>query len=146
MRKFEIVSKYKDEGVNLPKRASKDSAGYDFEVIEEVTINPGEIKLVPTGVRALFPKEEVLLMFPRSSLALKRGLMMSNGVGVIDADYYHSDNEGHIMIPLYNFTKEDITIRKHERISQGIFTKFLKTDTDNDNSTVRLGGFGSSGK
>ena len=146
MRKFEVVTKYLDASVNLPQRASKDSAGYDFEVIEEVIINPGEIKLVPTGVKALFPSNEVLLMFPRSSLALKRGLMMSNGVGVIDADYYYSDNEGHIMVPLYNFTDAPITLKKHERISQGIFTKFFKTDSDEDNGVIRSGGFGSSGK
>ncbi|HHW79642.1 MAG TPA: dUTP diphosphatase [Acholeplasmataceae bacterium] len=146
MRRFEVVSKYVNQKVNLPVRASKDSAGYDFEVIENVEIMPGEIKLVPTGVKALMPKSEVLLVFPRSSLGMKKGLMMSNGVGVIDADYYYSENEGHIMIPLYNFTQNTVKINAYERVAQGIFTNFYKTTGDDDNHTVRLGGFGSSGK
>lgn len=146
MRKFEVVSMFINNKVNIPKRASKDSAGYDFEVIEKVVIEPGEIKLVPTGIKVLMPKNEVLLVFPRSSLGMKKGLMMSNGVGVIDADYYYSDNEGHIMIPLYNFTKETVTIEPYERVAQGIFTNFYKTSGDDDNHSVRLGGFGSSGK
>lgn len=146
MRKFEVVSKFLNNEVNIPKRASKDSAGYDFEVIEETIIEPGEIKLVPTGLKILMPKNEVLLVFPRSSLGMKRGLMMSNGVGVIDADYYYSENEGHIMIPLYNFTNKSVTIKAYERVAQGVFTNFYKTTGDDDNHTVRLGGFGSSGK
>src|SRR5690554_4569748 len=124
MRKFEIVSKYNNTKINLPKRASKDSAGYDFEIIERVEIKPGEIKLAPTGLRILMPKNEVLLVFPRSSLAMKKGLMMSNGVGVVDADYYGSENEGHLMIPLYNFTNETVVIEQYERVAQGIFTNF----------------------
>lgn len=146
MRKFEIVSKYNNTKINLPKRASKDSAGYDFEIIERVEIKPGEIKLAPTGLRILMPKNEVLLVFPRSSLAMKKGLMMSNGVGVVDADYYGSENEGHLMIPLYNFTNETVVIEPYERVAQGIFTNFYKTTGDDDNNTIRLGGFGSSGK
>lgn len=146
MRRFEIISKYKDVSINIPKRASKDSAGYDFEIIERLEIKPGEIKLAPTGLRILMPKNEVLLVFPRSSLAIKKGLMMSNGVGVVDADYYGSENEGHLMIPLYNFTNETVVIEQYERVAQGIFTNFYKTTGDDDNNTIRLGGFGSSGK
>lgn len=146
MRKFEIVSKYNNTKINLPKRASKDSAGYDFEIIERVEIKPGEIKLAPTGLRILMPKNEVLLVFPRSSLAMKKGLMMSNGVGVIDADYYYADNEGHIGIPVMNIKNEDVLVKKGERIAQGIFTNYFKTTDDESNETSqRLGGFGSSG-
>ena len=146
MRKFEIVSKCNNTKIKIKKRASKDSAGYDFEIIERVEIKPGEIKLAPTGLRILMPKNEVLLVFPRSSLAMKKGLMMSNGVGVVDADYYGSENEGHLMIPLYNFTNETVVIEPYERVAQGIFTNFYKTTGDDDNNTIRLGGFGSSGK
>jgi len=101
--------------------------------------------LVKTGIRVKMPKNEVVLMFPRSSLAIKKGLMMSNGVGVIDSDYYYADNKGHIMIPLYNFKSEEVLIKKHERIAQAIFTNYFKTTDEDQNDTVRLGGFGSSG-
>lgn len=145
MRKFEVVSKYKDSNVNIPKRQTKHSAGYDIESIEDVLIKPGEIKLIKTGLKAKIPNEEVILMFPRSSLAIKKGLMMSNGVGVIDSDYYYAENEGHIMVPLYNFTNKDVLVKKGERISQAIFTNYFKTTDELDDGTVRLGGFGSSG-
>jgi len=146
MRKFEIVSKYKNENITLPKRATKDSAGYDFAAIKSETIKPGEIKLIFTGIKVIMPKNEVLMIFPRSSLSLKKGLMMSNGVGVIDSDYYNSKNEGHIMIPLYNFTSKNVQIEKGERIAQGIFTTFFKTIDEETQFSIRLGGFGSSGK
>jgi|SRR5690625_2512297 len=143
MRKFEIVDGYID--INIPKRATKDSAGYDIEAAIDTVIKPGEIVLVKTGIRVKMPKNEVVLMFPRSSLAIKKGLMMSNGVGVIDSDYYYADNKGHIMIPLYNFKSEEVLIKKHERIAQAIFTNYFKTTDEDQNDTVRLGGFGSSG-
>lgn len=143
MRKFEVVEGY--ENINIPKRATKDSAGYDIEAAFETTIKPGEIALVKTGLRVKMPKNEVVLIFPRSSLAIKKGLMMSNGVGVIDSDYYYADNKGHIMIPLYNFRKEEVIIKKHERIAQAIFTNYSKTTNEEQNNTIRLGGFGSSG-
>lgn len=146
MRRFELITKYKKEDIALPKRATSLSAGYDLASIEVVTINPGEIKLVPTGLRVKMLKNEVMLVFPRSSLAIKRGLMMSNSVGVIDADYYFAENEGHIMIPLLNISKEAVTIQIGERIAQGIFTNYFKTsDDETDDSIQRLGGFGSSG-
>lgn len=143
MRKFEVVDGF--ENINLPKRATKDSAGYDIEAAEDTLIKAKEIVLVKTGVRVKMPKGEVVLMFPRSSLALKKGLMMSNGVGVIDSDYYYASNLGHIMIPLYNFKDEDVLIKKGERISQAIFTNFHKTTNEEDSGVTRLGGFGSSG-
>ncbi|HHT55340.1 MAG TPA: dUTP diphosphatase [Acholeplasma sp.] len=145
MRKFEVITKYKDENIELPVRATKYSAGYDLATIVDTEILPGEIKLVPTGLRAKIPTSEVLLVFPRSSLAFKKGLMMSNGVGVIDSDYYHAENEGHISIPLYNFTKETVFINKGERLAQAVFTNYYKTTDEEENHTVRLGGFGSSG-
>nr|WP_026390890.1 dUTP diphosphatase [Haploplasma axanthum] len=145
MRKFEKISKYQNEEFNLPERASKDSAGYDLASIVDEVIKPGEIKLVPTGLRAKMPKNEVLFVFPRSSLAFKKGLMMSNGVGVIDADYYYAENEGHISIPLYNFTSAEVIIKKGERLAQGVFTNYFKTVDDEAEDRIRLGGFGSSG-
>ncbi len=147
MRKFEIIEKYKDYDISNPRRATKHSAGYDLASIEDVEIKPGEIKMIPTGLKVLIPDNEVLLVYPRSSLGLKKGLMMSNGVGVIDADYYNNENnEGHIMIPLYNFSKETSSVLKGERVAQGIFANFQKTIDDDPDHQTRLGGFGSSDK
>lgn len=146
MRKFEIIDKYRDKNIKLPKRASTHSAGYDLAVTGSYEIDPGSIVLVNTGLRVKIPTKEVLLVFPRSSLGIKKGLMMSNGVGVIDSDYYNTDNQGHIMIPLYNFTSKKVYIKDGERVAQGVFTNFYKTTDEKINNTVRLGGFGSSGK
>lgn|SRR5690554_233654 len=145
MRKFEVVTKYKNENISLPQRATKHSAGYDLATAIDAEIKPGEIRLIPTGLRAKIPTSEVLLVFPRSSLAFKKGLMMSNGVGVVDADYYNAENEGHISIPLYNFTDKVVEIKKGERLAQAIFTNYYKTTNEEENDAVRLGGFGSSG-
>lgn len=147
MRKFEVIESFKHLNPILPKRQTTHSAGYDFAALEDVSINPFEIVLVKTGIKARIPENEVLLMYPRSSLAIKKGLMMSNGVGVIDADYYNNpNNEGHIMIPLYNMTKDVVLIAKHERIAQGIFQTYAKTTDDMPMDATRQGGFGSSTK
>lgn len=145
MRKFFVIDKYKDQGVEIPKRQTKDSAGYDLASLEEVSIKPKEIVLVKTGLKVSIPKDEVLLVFPRSSLGIKKRLTLANNVGVIDADYFNNnDNEGHIMVPILNFGEEIVTLTKGERIAQGIFVKFYKTDDDKVTKTNRLGGFGSS--
>lgn len=147
MRKFEIVKAYQDFEVLLPQRQTKHSAGYDLASIEDVEIQPGEIKMIPTGLKVLLPDNEALLIFPRSSLGIRKGLMMSNSVGVIDSDYYNNENnEGHIMVPLYNFSNKKVTVSKGERVAQGIFINYLQTIDDDPNHTVRLGGFGSSDK
>lgn len=145
MRKFEVVSKYLNDNIEIPKRATSSSAGYDLASSIEITIPKQKIVLVPTGLKAKIPKNEALFVFPRSSLGLKKQLMMSNGVGVVDADYYNNaQNEGEIFIPLYNFSDNDVTILKGERIAQGIFLAYQKTTDDETDYIVRLGGFGSS--
>ena len=145
MRKFEKVSYLIQENITLPQRQTLQSAGYDLSAYEEVTIQPGEIQLIPTGLKVQLGESEVLLVYPRSSLGIKKGLMLSNGVGVIDADYYNNtQNEGHIMVPLYNFKQSPVTISKFERIAQGVFQTFLKTEDDLPVSSERKGGFGSS--
>ncbi len=147
MRKFEVIESFKHLNPVIPQRQTTHSAGYDFAALEEVSIKPGEIVFVKTGIKAMIPNNEVLLMYPRSSLSTKKGLMMSNGVGVIDADYYNnSNNEGHIMIPLYNMTKDVVLIAQHERIAQGIFQTYAKTIDDVPIDSKREGGFGSSTK
>lgn len=162
-RGFEIVTKYQDKEIHLPERATKNAAGYDFEAAEDVVIptfwkklvaqvtrqsEPEEklVKpvLVPTGIKAYMGEDEYLQLANRSSNPLKRFLSLSNGVGVIDSDYYNNpDNEGHIMFQFTNFGLTDVTIKKGERIGQGIFLPFLKADNDRA-TNERTGGFGSS--
>ncbi|MGE4321236.1 MAG: dUTP diphosphatase [Acholeplasmataceae bacterium] len=146
MRKFEVVSKYQEQGVQIPKRQTEHSAGYDLASIEEIVIQPGEIKMIPTGLKVELPGDEALFVFPRSSLGIKKQLMMSNSVGVVDADYYNNpNNEGHIMVPLFNFGNQVTTIEKGERVAQGIFMTYKKTEDDDTEGILRVGGFGSSG-
>lgn len=146
MRKFEVVSQFAHLNPILPTRATEGSAGYDLSAVKEVAIDPKKIVLVPTGIKAFMPKDEALFIFPRSSLSIKRGLMMSNSVGIIDSDYYgNPDNEGHIMVPLMNITDQTVTIKQGERIAQGIFMPYLKTSDDEVKLAKRTGGFGSSG-
>lgn len=147
MRKFHIIKKYQYLNPVLPKRATSYSAGYDFSSLEEVTINPGEIVFIKTGIKVEMDKDDTLLIFARSSLGIKKGLMLSNSVGVIDGDYFDNENnEGHIMFPLYNFKDQPVTIFKDEKVCQGIFTKYQKTVDDEALSENRIGGFGSSSK
>lgn len=162
-RGFEVVTKYQNQEIHLPERATKNAAGYDFEAAEDIVIPTfwkqlvaqvtgkadQEEKLVkpvlvPTGIKAYMGEDEYLQLANRSSNPLKRFLSLSNGVGVIDSDYYNNpDNEGHIMFQFTNFGLTDVTIKKGERIGQGIFLPFLKADNDRA-TTERTGGFGSS--
>jgi len=146
MRKFEVCKGYEKANVVLPERKTKFSAGYDISSLYDLDINPGEIKLVKTGLKVCMNPNEVLKVYPRSSLGVKKGLMLANSVGIIDADYYSNpDNDGHIMIALYNFSSIPAHIESGERIAQGIFNEYLVTD--NDIATkVRKGGFGSTNK
>ncbi|MBS4912628.1 MAG: dUTP diphosphatase [Veillonella sp.] len=145
IRGFEVVSKYEDCDITLPKRKTTESAGYDIECAEDTTIEPGEIKLVPTGLKAFMNYDEYLAIHIRSSMAVKRQLMLANSTGIIDSDYYNNEeNEGHILIALYNMGKEAVHIEKGERVAQGIFSKYLIA-SDDDATGIRVGGIGSTG-
>ena len=142
-RGFERVTGYKY--VNLPKRKTKQSAGYDIESAVNVVINPGETKLIPTGIKVYMDENEWLGIYIRSSLAIKYGLILANSVAVIDSDYYNNpDNEGHLMVAVYNTKDEPFHVNKGDRVAQGIFTKYLTTDDDHAEG-VRTGGVGSTG-
>jgi dUTP diphosphatase len=145
-RKFELVAKFSEDLDLLPKRATANSAGYDLKAAETVIIKPGEIKLVPTGLKAFMQKDEVLYLYDRSSNPKKQGFVLANSVGVIDSDYYNNpDNEGLIYGQFMNITDKEIRIKKGDRIMQGVFSKFLTVDNDKTGGE-RLGGFGSTGK
>jgi dUTP pyrophosphatase len=141
-RRFEVVSTY--ENVVLPKRATRHSAGYDLHSVKETRIDPKQMGLVATGVKAYFGENETLLIYARSSLPMKYGLMLPNGVGVIDSDYVDNEsNEGELFVLLYNFTDYPVIIPKNERIAQAVFTPFLTVDDEPSPSSSRTGGFGS---
>ncbi len=144
-RGFEKISKYAGMEFTMPERKTKKSAGYDFCLPEDVVLEPGKLKLVPTGVKAYMEDDEYLGMHIRSSIAIKKNIMLVNNVGIIDADYYNNeDNEGHIMLALLNNGSEPVMLNKNDRIAQGIFYKYLVTDDDaRAEKTVRSGGFGS---
>ncbi|TWS98239.1 dUTP diphosphatase [Streptococcus cuniculipharyngis] len=145
VRGFELVSQFTDERL-LPKRETAQAAGYDLKVAEEVVLAPGEIKLVPTGVKAYMQAGEVLYLYDRSSNPRKKGLVLINSVGVIDGDYYNNPaNEGHIFAQMQNITDQPVTLAVGERIVQAVFAPFLLADGD-EATGVRTGGFGSTGK
>ena len=103
------------------------------------------VKLVATGIKAFMNYDEYLALHVRSSLGIKKHLMLANSTGIIDSDYYNNDdNEGHIMIGLFNFGQDSVTIEKGQRIAQGIFAKYLKA-TEDDAQGLREGGIGSTG-
>lgn len=146
MRRFKVVSRCKDMNVELPKRKTKKSAGYDFFAIEDFTLYPNKLCIVPTGVKAYMEDDEVLYLHIRSSVAFKRGVRMLNSIGVIDADFVDNpDNEGEISLGLLSHNDDIVHIQKGERIAQGVFHKFLITD-DDDAEGQRVGGIGSTDK
>ena len=143
IRGFEVVSSFEDAQINLPQRTTAESAGYDIECAETVTINPGEVKIVPTGIKAFMAYNEFLAIHIRSSIGIKRHIMLANCTGIIDSDYYNNeDNDGHILLGLYNLGTEAVTLEKGERVAQGIFTKYLVANDDEANG-IRRGGIGS---
>lgn len=143
-RGFELISTETNQEL-LPKRETAHAAGYDLKASNEITIEPNQIELVPTGVKAYMQDDEVLYLFDRSSNPRKRGLILINSVGVIDHDYYNNpSNEGHIMAQFKNITDEPVTIQTGDRIVQAVFAKYFVTDDDNANGE-RTGGFGSTG-
>lgn len=145
VRGFEVVTEYLNKEINLPERKTSGSAGYDFESAVTITIEPNTVGFVSTGIKAYMLEDEVLQMYPRSSLGFKKKLIKMNSVGIIDSDYYNNpDNEGEIKLILYNIGTEPVKILKGERIAQGIFIKYLTTEEAKPKAK-RLGGFGSTG-
>lgn len=172
--RLELISKYKDDDKLMPIRGTKDSAGYDLRSAEDIIVPsiwrlmlktdiekdtlleldkvPSVLKelgikptLVPTGVRIQLPKDKYAGVHARSSLPLKHMLLVANDEGIIDADYYYADNEGHIHVMLLNFAPFDIKIRKYDKLAQLVVKDFYKVVNDNVEDKERRNGFGHTG-
>ena len=138
----EIIAVY--DAIILPQRATAGSAGYDFFSPLTLSLKPSETILIPTGIRAEIEDGWVLKLYPRSGFGFKFRLQLNNTVGIIDSDYFHSDNEGHIFAKITNDTNEGKLVYIEEGIGfmQGIFVEYGIT-FDDDATDVRNGGFGS---
>ena len=176
MIKFEKVSKFKDEDIKMPERATTNAAGYDMAAAEDVVIPPyyqsitemcknsypensiltldmmkkvtdkpgARPALVSTGIKCELPTDKYLELSVRSSTPLKYWLILANGVGIIDADYYNCEaNEGEIFFQLINLSPYPIQIKKGDIIGQGIIKKYYKASNDTQFNKTRAGGFGS---
>lgn len=133
--------------IKLPQRATTGSAGYDFCCTAQITLQPGQGAKIPTGIRAEIADGWLLAIFPRSGLGFKYRLQLDNTVGIIDSDYFFSDNEGHIFVKITNDGKQDkvVSLDCGMAFAQGIFLPFGVTVDDNVTAT-RNGGFGSTDK
>lgn len=136
------------DDIKLPQRATSGSAGYDFYMPYNVGLASDDAVSIPTGIRCKMEDGWVLKVYPRSGHGFKYGVHLANTVGVIDADYYYSDNEGHIFVKVVNddpVLSKPVELVKGAAFCQGIFAEFGITDDDNVTS-VRNGGFGSTSK
>ena len=142
MPDFRIRAIY--DNIKLPKRATKGSAGYDFFAPFQIFLEAGEGIKFPTGIRVKIEEGWVLKMYPRSGLGFKYRFQFDNTVGIIDSDYYYSDNEGHINAKMINDNREGecLVVGAGEAFAQGIFVEYGITE-DDDVTAVRNGGFGS---
>jgi dUTP pyrophosphatase len=149
-RGFKVVAnehrKHPEVDIQLPQRGDNRSAGYDFYLPCDVILQPGERQLVFTDVKAYMQDDEVLMLYVRSSIGVKKGIVLSNGTGIIDASYYsNKSNDGNIGVSLFNTSDKEVVLQAGERIAQGIFMNYLVADNDEVLNAQRVGGFGSSG-
>ena len=150
IRGFEIAKGFENQDIHIPVRKTKFSAGYDVEAAEDCMVPPFMPGMAPTliktGLKAYMAEDEYLMLCNRSSNPKKKGLVMANSIGIVDADYYNNpDNDGHFMFAFYNIKSEAVEIKKGECIGQAIFQKFYTIDDDVAEGT-RSGGFGSTTK
>lgn len=141
-----LTAEYND--IKLPVRKTKFSAGYDFHTPFSFDLAPNESIKIPTGIKARIKEGQFLAMYVRSSIGFKYGVVLSNGTGVIDGDYYNNEgNEGHIFIKLVNLSTEGKTLHcnKGDAIAQGIFMNY-DVAVDDVADGERTGGIGSTGK
>ena len=149
MRQFKIVEdkfrKFPEINIELPKRGTVGSSGYDIKTPIDVILQPNEKTLIPTDICVHMPQNETLLLHIRSSIGIKRNVILSNVVGVIDSDFVNGETGGNIHIPVWNTSEEVVELKAGERVCQAIFQQYLITD-DDDAIGERIGGIGSTGK
>ena len=158
MRKFEKISfeQFKKDlsddinlynNIEIPKRSTMKSAGYDIKSMEDGIIKPGEAKSFKTGLKVTMNDDEVLYIYSRSSQGYKYNVSLANSVGVIDSDFYNNpSNEGHFQVRLINLGNEDYLVNIGDRIAQGVFMKYLVVDDEEEIKSKRTGGLGSTNK
>lgn len=158
MRKFEKISfeQFKKDisdnidlynSIELPKRSTMKSAGYDIRSMESGIIKPGCAMTFKTGIKVCMNEDEVLYIYSRSSQGYKYNVCLANSVGVIDSDFYNnSSNEGHFQVRLINLGTEDYEVNIGDRIAQGVFMKYLTVDEEEEIQNKRDGGLGSTNK
>ena len=158
MRKFEKISfkQFKKDfgddrmlydSYELPKRSTKNSAGYDIKSLEDGIIKPGEAMTFKTGLKVRMNDDECLYILSRSSQGYKYNVCLMNSVGLIDSDFYNnSSNEGHFSVRLVNFGNEDYEVKVGDKIAQAVFSKYLIVDDEEEIEGERTGGLGSTGK
>lgn len=147
-KNFDFDAREIYDNIKLPVRATSGSAGYDFFAPVDFELKSGETAKIPTGIRARIDDGWVLKIYPRSGLGFKFRLQLDNTVGIIDADYYNSDNEGHIFIKVTNCSYDNekvVSVKGGNGFAQGIFLPFGITE-DDDVTDTRNGGFGSTDK
>lgn len=155
MRYFEKISfeQFKKDIINdknlynnleVPKRSTKKSAGYDFKSPIDLVLKPGDNIKIPTGMKVRMNDDEILMLYIRSSMGFKYNIRMCNQTGIIDSDYYNNpDNEGHIFIKIENEGDKDFVINIGDKICQGIFIKYLTVDNEEEITNERISGIGS---
>ena len=158
MRKFEKISfeQFKKDfgddrmlydSYELPKRSTKRSAGYDIKSLEDGIIKPGEAMTFKTGLKVSMNEDECLYVLSRSSQGYKYNVCLMNSVGLIDSDFYNNpSNEGHFSVRLVNFGTDDFVVKRGDKIAQGVFSKYLTVDDEEDIEGERTGGLGSTGR
>ena len=133
-----------DSSVPLPSYQTAGAAGFDLAASVDMVVAPGEVTLVPTGLVIEVPEGHVLGVFARSSTPLKPGLMVANGVGVVDADYCGPTDE--IKIEVYNFTAAPVAVKRGDRLAQGLFIPVTRAEwQERAPEKIARGGFGSTG-
>lgn len=145
---FEKVKRLENEDIKLPERSTVNSAGYDFFAIEDIIIPAKTTVRVFTGVKCKLMPDMFLMLANRSSNPSKKSLVLMNGIGVVDADYYSNpDNDGEMAFDFHNISNVDTEIKKGDKLGQGVIIKFIKTDDDylSNPTATRTGGFGSTG-
>ena len=140
----DIVLRSIYEKIELPTRSTKGSAGYDFKSPIDLIFPPSKTNKIPTGIRVKMEDNYVMMCFPRSGLGFKYRMFLDNTVGIIDSDYYYSDNEGHIFIKMTNgnFDGKTVNIRQGDAFAQGVFLQYGITE-DDEADGIRNGGLGS---